>query len=470
MLVTATTPDGKISARLIFIALGAALGGFVFGYDSSIVNGTVDAVEHEFGLNAVTIGFTVSCALLGAAIGAWIAGMVSERVGRVRTMVIASAMLLVSALGCGLCFSEVDLIVWRIVGGIGVGFASVIAPAYIAEISPAQHRGRLGSMQQMAIVLGIFVAFLISALLVFVMGSADAIGWLGLAAWRWMYLSLAIPAIIYGLLAMRLPESPRYLVERGRFVEAATILTRDMGMDPGQATEAKIEEIRTTVHVERRQVFKDLMGRFGFHPLVWVGILLSVFQQFVGINVIFYYSTTLWKSVGFAESDSFTISLITSVTNVLATIIAVLLIDVLGRKLLLMIGSTLMTLSLGMMAIAFAQSVTIDGAVSLPGNWGIIALVSANLFVVGFGATWGPAVWVLLGEIFPNSIRALALGVAASAQWIANFAVSTTFPSLAEAGLALAYGIYAFFALLSLIFVIFMVKETKGRQLEEMTL
>lgn len=468
--MTATTSDGKISARLIFIALGAALGGFVFGYDSSIVNGTVDAVEHEFGLNPVTIGFTVSCALLGAAIGAWIAGMVSERVGRVRTMVIASAMLLVSALGCGLCFSEVDLIIWRIVGGIGVGFASVIAPAYIAEISPAQHRGRLGSMQQMAIVLGIFVAFLVSALLVFVMGSADSIGWFGLAAWRWMYLSLVIPAVIYGALALRLPESPRYLVERGRFVEAATVLTRDMGMVPGQATEAKIEEIRNTVHVERRQVFKDLLGRFGFHPLVWVGILLSVFQQFVGINVIFYYSTTLWKSVGFAESDSFTISLITSVTNVLATIIAVLLIDVLGRKLLLMIGSTLMTLSLGMMAIAFAQSVTIDGAVSLPGNWGIVALISANLFVVGFGATWGPAVWVLLGEIFPNSIRALALGVAASAQWIANFAVSTTFPSLAEAGLALAYGIYAFFALLSLIFVIFMVRETKGRQLEEMTL
>ncbi|MGO3149492.1 sugar porter family MFS transporter [Glutamicibacter ardleyensis] len=468
--MTATTSDGKISARLIFIALGAALGGFVFGYDSSIVNGTVDAVEHEFGLNAVTIGFTVSCALLGAAIGAWIAGMVSERVGRVRTMVIASAMLLVSALGCGLCFSEVDLIIWRIVGGIGVGFASVIAPAYIAEVSPAQHRGRLGSMQQMAIVLGIFVAFLVSALLVFVMGSADAIGWFGLAAWRWMYLSLAIPAIIYGVLALRLPESPRYLVERGRYVEAATVLTRDMGMVPGAATEAKIEEIRNTVHVERRQVFKDLLGRFGFHPLVWVGILLSVFQQFVGINVIFYYSTTLWKSVGFAESDSFTISLITSITNVVATIVAVLLIDVLGRKLLLMIGSTIMPLSLGMMAVSFAQSVTIDGAVSLPGNWGIVALVSANLFVVGFGATWGPAVWVLLGEIFPNSIRALALGVAASAQWIANFAVSTTFPSLAETGLALAYGIYAFFALLSLIFVIFMVRETKGRQLEEMTL
>lgn len=430
----------------------------------------MDAVEHEFGLNAVTIGFTVSCALLGAAVGAWVAGVVSERVGRVRTMLIASVLLLISALGCGLCFGVADLILWRIVGGIGVGFASVIAPAYIAEVSPAAHRGRLGTMQQMAIVLGIFVAFLVSALLVFVMGSADAIGLFGLAAWRWMYLSLIVPAVVYGLLVLRLPESPRYLVERGRYVEAATVLTRDIGMQAGTETEAKIEEIRATVHIERRQVLKDLLGRFGFHPLVWTGILLSVFQQFVGINVIFYYSTTLWKSVGFAESDSFTISLITSVTNVVATIVAVLLIDVIGRKLLLAIGSAIMTVSLGMMAVAFAQSVTTNGAVELPGSWGIVALVAANLFVVGFGATWGPAVWVLLGEMFPNSIRALALGVAAAAQWIANFIVSTSFPALAEAGLALAYGIYAFFALLSLVFVIFLVKETKGRKLEEMTL
>lgn len=430
----------------------------------------MDAVEHEFGLNAVTIGFTVSCALLGAAVGAWVAGVVSERVGRVRTMLIASMLLLISALGCGLCFGVADLILWRIVGGIGVGFASVIAPAYIAEVSPAAHRGRLGTMQQMAIVLGIFVAFLVSALLVFVMGSADAIGLFGLAAWRWMYLSLIVPAVVYGLLVLRLPESPRYLVERGRYVEAATVLTRDIGMQAGTETEAKIEEIRATVHIERRQVLKDLLGRFGFHPLVWTGILLSVFQQFVGINVIFYYSTTLWKSVGFAESDSFTISLITSITNVVATIVAVLLIDVIGRKLLLAIGSAIMTVSLGMMAVAFAQSVTTNGAVELPGSWGIVALVAANLFVVGFGATWGPAVWVLLGEMFPNSIRALALGVAAAAQWIANFIVSTSFPALAEAGLALAYGIYAFFALLSLVFVIFLVKETKGRKLEEMTL
>jgi MFS family permease len=241
-------------------------------------------------------------------------------------------------------------------------------------------------------------------------------------------------------------------------------------MEPGAMTEQKIEEIRATVHLERHQTFSDLIGRFGFHPVVWIGILLSMFQQLVGINVIFYYSTTLWKSVGFAESDSFTISLITSVTNIVATIIAISLIDVLGRKLLLLLGSGIMTLSLGAMTLAFSQAVTVDGALSLPGAWGTIALISANLFVIGFGASWGPAVWVLLGEMFPNSIRTLALGVAAAAQWLTNFLVSTTFPSLAEAGLQLAYGIYASFALLSFLFVLFMVKETKGRKLEEMTL
>ena len=464
------TTDGKISARLIGIALGAALGGLLFGYDSSIVNGTVDAVQEQFGLNAVTIGFTVSCALIGAAVGAWVAGVVAERVGRVRTMIIAAVLLGASALGAGFCFGPVDLIIWRIVGGLGVGFASVIAPAYIAEISPAAHRGRLGSLQQMSIVVGIFIAFLVSALLVYVMGSADAVGWFGLEAWRWMYLSLLVPAVVYGVLAARLPESPRYLVERGRYVEAAQVLSRDVGMEPGAMTEQKIEEIRATVHLERHQTFSDLIGRFGFHPVVWIGILLSMFQQLVGINVIFYYSTTLWKSVGFAESDSFTISLITSVTNIVATIIAISLIDVLGRKLLLLLGSGIMTLSLGAMTLAFSQAVTVDGALSLPGAWGTIALISANLFVIGFGASWGPAVWVLLGEMFPNSIRTLALGVAAAAQWLTNFLVSTTFPSLAEAGLQLAYGIYASFALLSFLFVLFMVKETKGRKLEEMTL
>ncbi|MHC6175760.1 sugar porter family MFS transporter [Glutamicibacter endophyticus] len=462
--------DGKISGKLIGLASVAALGGFLFGYDSAIINGTVDAVQAEFGLSPVGIGFVVSCALIGAAIGAWTAGWCAQRIGRVKTMLIASALLAISAVGSALAFGSTDLIVWRFVGGIGVGFASVIAPAYIAEIAPSKHRGRMGSLQQMAVVTGIFLAFLVSTLIVSTTGGAAETGWLDMPGWRWMLLSELLPALLYGLLALRLPESPRYLVGCQRLAEASHILVHYVGIDAGARTEAKIEEIRQTLNVERRQTFGDLLGgSFIFKPIVWIGIVLSVFQQFVGINVIFYYSTTLWKSVGFDESNSFLISVITSVTNIVATVIAIALIDKIGRKTLLVAGSTVMTISLGIMALAFSQSEIVGGELVLPGNWGVTALIFANLFVIGFGTSWGPAVWVLLGEMFPNRIRAMALGVAAAAQWMANFLVSTTFPSLAEVGLQLAYGLYATFALLSLLFVLKFVRETKGKQLEEMT-
>jgi SP family sugar:H+ symporter-like MFS transporter len=466
-----TQNDGRVTAKLIAMASAAALGGFLFGYDSAIINGTVDAVREQFSLGSGLLGFTVSCALLGAALGAWYAGVCSQRFGRVRTMLVASALLSVSALGCAFAFGVWDLIWWRFVGGIGVGFASVIAPAYIAEIAPAKQRGRLATLQQLALVSGIFLAFLASAMIASLAGGAAQTAWLGLEAWRWMFLTLLVPSLVYGILASRLPESPRYLVERNDDEGARRVLINVVGMEPGEATETKIAEIKSTVNVERRQRFADLFGgKFGFKTLVWIGILLSVFQQLVGINVIFYYSTTMWKSVGFQESDSFTISVITSVTNIVATIVAISLVDKVGRKLLLLVGSGLMTLSLGTMAVAFAQAVTLNGELSLPGSWGMVALVAANLFVVGFGASWGPVVWVLLGEMFPNNIRALALGIGAAAQWIANFVVSTTFPTLADQGLQVAYGIYAGFALLSFLFVWRLVRETNGRQLEHMTL
>lgn len=453
------------------MASTAALGGFLFGFDSAIINGTVDAVREQFSLGSGLLGFTVSCALLGAALGAWFAGVCSQRFGRVRTMLIASALLTVSALGCGLAFGVWDLILWRFIGGIGVGFASVIAPAYIAEIAPAKQRGRLGTLQQLALVSGIFLAFLLSAMIAWLAGGASEITWFGLEAWRWMFLTGIVPSLVYGILASRLPESPRYLVEKNDDEGARRVLIDVVGMSAGEATDQKIAEIKSTVNLERRQRFADLFGgKFGFKTLIWVGILLSIFQQLVGINVIFYYSTTMWKSVGFQESDSFMISVITSVTNIVATIIAISLVDKVGRKRLLLVGSGMMTLSLGIMAVAFAQAVTVNGEPSLPGHWGIIALVAANLFVVGFGASWGPVVWVLLGEMFPNNIRALALGLGAAAQWIANFAVSTTFPALADLGLEVAYGLYAGFALLSFLFVWRMVRETNGRQLEDMTL
>lgn len=235
--------------------------------------------------------------------------------------------------------------------------------------------------------------------------------------------------------------------------------------------DAKIKEITSTIDTERKESLRDLRGsRLGLKPIVWVGILLSVFQQFVGINVIFYYSTTLWQSVGFDESSALLTSVITSVTNIVVTIIAILLVDKIGRRIMLLVGSVGMTVTLGLMALAFSfGTLDAEGAATLPDPWATVALICANGFVVFFGATWGPLVWVLLGEIFPNSIRAGALAVAAAAQWAANFFISTTFPIFADIGLTFAYGFYAFFALLSFFFVYFKVPETKGKELEEMT-
>jgi sugar porter (SP) family MFS transporter len=353
--------------------------------------------------------------------------------------------------------------------GVGIGIASVIAPAYIAEIAPASMRGRLGSLQQLAITLGIFAALLSDQLLATSAGGAANELWLGLEAWRWMFLVCVVPAVVYGVLALRIPESPRYLVAQGRRDEARAVLADVLGAE--EDPEQRVEQIEQTIRKDEALAEQaSLRGpALGLLPVVWVGILLSVFQQFVGINVIFYYSTTLWQAVGFAESQSFLISTITAVTNVVVTFIAIALIDKVGRRPLLLIGSAGMTLALGTMAVAFTQATGTGENVSLDGSWGVIALVAANAFVVFFGATWGPLVWVLLGEMFPNRIRAAALGVAASAQWIANFVITLSFPELLDRfGASVPYAMYAAFALLSFVFVLTKVPETKGVELEDM--
>ena len=461
----------RLNARVVGICIAAALGGFLFGFDTAVINGAVDALAGQFELGAALKGFAVSSALIGCAVGAWFAGPVANKLGRVPTMLIAAGLFFVSAVGSGLAFGVVDLIIWRVIGGFGVGAASVIAPAYIAEVSPAHVRGRLGSLQQLAIVTGIFVALLSDAMLANTAGGAAETLWFGQAAWRWMFLAEALPAAVYGIIAIKLPESPRFLVARGKLDKASQVLHDFTGeLD----VNLKIEQIRKTLQVEKRESLGDLRGRrLGLKPIVWLGILLSVFQQFVGINVIFYYSTTLWRSVGFEESDALTITVITSVTNIVVTIVAILLVDKVGRRPILLAGSVLMTISLGLMAFAFSFATMVPGpdgeaTAELGEPWSLVALISANVFVVGFGASWGPLVWVLLGEMFPNRIRAAALSVAAAAQWVANFFISTTFPAFAEIGLTFAYGFYATFALLSFFFVLWKIPETKGLELEEM--
>lgn len=456
----------QVPRKVIGLAIAGAVGGFLFGFDSSVVNGAVDAMKDEFLMSEAVTGFAVAVALLGCAAGAYLAGKVADTYGRIPAMKLGAVLFLVSAVGTGLAFGVWDLIAWRLVGGLGIGLASVIAPAYISEISPRHVRGRLASLQQLAITTGIFAALLSDAVLATSAGSAGQPLWLGIEAWRWMFIACAVPAGIYGWIAFGLPESPHFLVLNGKEDAARTVFDALM---PGDDTERHIREIRESIEQDQLSTKKgSLRGKtFGLQKVVWIGIILSVLQQFVGINVIFYYSTTLWKAVGFHEQDSLAISVATSVTNILVTLVAIALVDRIGRRPILLAGSIGMAVSLGAMALAFSSSVGTGSAISLPGAWGPVALVAANIFVVSFGASWGPLVWVLLGEIFPSRIRARALGLAAAAQWVANFAITLSFPIMAAGSLPLTYAMYAAFAAASFFFVVFKVPETNGMSLEQ---
>jgi SP family sugar:H+ symporter-like MFS transporter len=479
--MSASVPAGggarSAHRKAIALSFAAAVGGFLFGFDSSVINGAVQAIEGEFELSSTVTGLVVAVALLGCALGAWGGGKLADRWGRIKVMLLGAGLFLFSAVLSAFAWSALDLSLWRFIGGIGIGIASVIAPAYIAEISPAKIRGTLGSLQQLAITVGIFAALLSDQLLATAAGGAAEELWLGWEAWRWMFFVEAFPAVLYGILAWRLPESPRYLVATGRPDEARRVLDSVLGPEEGVGD--RIQEIERSIAVDEKNAELGSVkgdGFLGLKPIVWVGILLAIFQQFVGINVIFYYSTTLWQAVGFDESQAFLVSTITAVTNIAVTFIAIALIDKVGRRPMLLIGSAGMAVSLLTMAAVFTQGSAVtdpatgESSLQLADPWSTIALVAANAFVVFFGATWGPLMWVMLGEMFPNRIRAAALGIGAAANWIANFTITLTFPPLLSAfGPTVPYGMYGFFALLSFFFIWFKVSETKGKELEDMT-
>jgi len=458
------TGSGRSAVR---IASVAALGGLLFGYDSAVINGAVAAIQDRFDVAPGALGFAVASALLGAAAGALTAGRFADRFGRLFTMKVAAVLFFVSALIAGLAPNLVILIIGRIIGGLGVGVASVIAPAYIAEVAPARIRGRLGSLQQLAIVTGIFLSLLIDFLLARLAGGSRGTLWVGLEAWRWMFLAMTIPALLYGFLTLTIPESPRYLIATHRIPEARRILSKLLGE---RGIDIKVNRIQETLRQEKPPSFADLRApRTGLLPIVWVGLGLSVFQQFVGINVIFYYSNVLWEAVGFSENDSFVITVITSVVNIATTLIAIASVDRFGRRPLLLIGSVGMAVTLGTLAVIFGTApLNAAGKPVLSGATGPIALIAANLFVVAFGMSWGPVVWVLLGEKFPNRIRAAALAFAAGGQWVANWLITVSFPVLSSISLGLAYGFYTVCAVLSFFFVLRWVQETKGKELEDM--
>lgn len=461
---------GRVNIAFIAaIVAVATIGGFMFGYDSGVINGTQDGLEKAFNLSKLGAGLNVGAILLGCAAGAFMAGRLADLIGRRTVMMIAAALFVISALAAGAANSSALFILARIIGGLGVGAASVLSPVYISEVAPAAVRGRLSGVQQIMIITGLTGAFLANYLLAHTAGGSTSAFWMGFPAWRWMFWMQVIPAGVFLLTLLLIPESPRHLVAKGRETEAGAVLTRLFGAEEAGR---KVDEIRGSLAADHhRPSLRDLIdtatGRT--RPIVWTGIGLAVFQQLVGINVVFYYGAVLWQSVGFSENDALKINILSGSLSILACLAALALIDRIGRKPLLLIGSAGMALTLGVMAAAFSTATLVDGAVHLSDQAGIAALISANAYVVFFNFSWGPVMWVMLGEMFPNQIRGSGLAVAGFAQWIANFGISVTFPALAaSAGLPVTYGFYAASALVSFFFVRAMVRETRGHELEQM--
>lgn len=454
----------KYNKTYIFgITLVATLGGLLFGYDTAVISGAEKSIEayliRPLGLNSLIHGATVSSALIGCIIGGVISGVFSNRFGRRKTLLIAAVLFFVSALGSGfpefIFFSKghpsIGLLLtfnfYRIIGGVGVGLASAVSPMYISEIAPADIRGRLVSFNQFAIIFGMLVVYFVNWGIAF----GQSIDWINDVGWRYMFASEAIPAALFGMLLFLVPETPRYLVLSNRDEKARSVLSR-INADKLRA-EAIFAEIKQSIGrtTERSRIFS--YGKI----VILIGILLSVFQQFVGINVALYYAPRIFESMGAAKDASMLQTIIMGFVNVVFTVVAILTVDKWGRKPLLITGS--IGMAIGMFAISWLSYNEIIG---------ISTLVFIIIYTASFMMSWGPICWVLISEIFPNKIRGQAVAVAVGAQWAANYLISSTYPAMMEYSGALTYGFYGLMAVLSALFVWKMVPETKGKSLEEM--
>ncbi len=458
-------------ARVISLSVVAAIGGFLFGFDSGVINGTVGALQKAFDSDAVGTGFNIASMLLGCAIGAFFAGNLADKIGRKYTLLMAAAAFIVSAWGSGIAASSAEFVTYRILGGLAVGAASIMAPAYIGEIAPPHIRGRLISLQQLAIVLGLFMAFFSNYNIAQAAGGASETLWWGFGAWQWMFWVEIIPALLFFIFLLFIPESPRFLVAAGKDEKALKVLA---GISNHETARRQVEEIRLTVFRERKPRMSDIFNAATgkLYPIVWIGIGLAMLQQFTGINVVFYYGSVLWQAAGFTEADALLTNVISGSVNVIFTFVAIALVDRVGRKPLLLVGALGQAATLGLLALIFAfGGKDASGGLELTGKSGLLALLMANLYIAFFATTWGPVMWVMLGEMFPNKFRGAALAVAGLAQWGSNFLITISFPVLLTSiGLGVSYGIYAAFGLVAFWIVRRYVSETKGRTLEEISM
>jgi len=444
------------------ITLVATLGGLLFGYDTAVISGAEKSIEafliKPMELSAFIHGATVSSVLIGCIIGGIISGFLTNRLGRKNSLLIAAFIFFSSSLGAafpeafffdrGESSMGVLLIFnfYRIYGGIGVGLASAVCPMYIGEIAPANIRGRLVSCNQFAIIFGMLVVYFVN----WGIANGQTIEWINEIGWRRMFLSETIPAGLFGLLIFCIPETPRYLVMAGHDEKAMSVLEKIMGCK--DKASSILKEIKDTV-VETTKANVFAYGKI----VIIIGILLSVFQQFVGINVALYYAPRIFESMGAAKDASMLQTVVMGLVNVIFTVVAIMTVDKWGRKPLLITGS--IGMALGMFAIS---------ALAFTNTIGISTLIFIIVYTASFMMSWGPICWVLISEIFPNKIRGQAVAIAVAAQWTANYLISSTYPPMMEFSGGMTYGFYGLMSVLSAIFVWKMVPETKGKTLEEM--
>lgn len=454
---------------LFSIVLVTVIGGLLFGYDTAVISGAEQSLQAffesagDFVYTKAMHGFTASSALIGCIIGSMLSGFLASRLGRRNSLRFASLLFFLSALGSYkpefLFFPEgvasmsvlVAFNLYRILGGIGVGLASAVCPMYIAEVAPANMRGRLVSWNQFAIIFGQLVTYFVNFLIRNNLGDTPSAIETAMVeiGWRRMFLSEAVPAALFGLLLFAVPKTPRFLAMQGRFDESLYVLSRINGLDRGKTI---LDEIRNTLNEK-----KEKLTTYGITVIV-VGCLLSFFQQACGINVALYYAPRIFQQMGSSGDAAMTQTIVMGVVNILFTLVAIFTVDKIGRKPLLIIGSIGMTV--GMAALAVLSFCNVIG---------ITTLIFIVIYTASFMMSWGPICWVMISEIFPNTIRSQATAIAVAVQWISNFAISSTFPSMSAWNIGATYLIYGAFALLSALFVWKMVPETKGKTLEEMT-
>ena len=443
----------KVSMKFVtLVSIVSALGGLLFGFDTAVVSGAIGFMQEHFQLSQLQVGWAVSSLIIGCIVGAAFSGVLSDKFGRKKLLITAAILFIVGSIGSGVTDTFSYYIVARIIGGFGIGITSTLCPLYNAEIAPAKFRGRLVALNQLAVVTGIFFTYFVN---LWISNSGDA-AWGVTTAWRWMFGVGAIPGVLFLVLLFFVPESPRWLIKQGRPAEALPILLRIHGEELAKKEVIDIKRSFDQESGSIRQLFKP-----GLRIALIVGVALAVLQQITGINAVMYYAPEIFKATGAGTNSALIQTIFVGLVNFLFTILAIWLIDKVGRKALLLVGTGSMMICLIVIGAAFQSGNT-------SGPWVLIFIL---LYVASFAISLGPVVWVIMSEIFPNRIRGKAIAIASMALWAADYVVSQSFPPmLSSIGPGITFWIFGAMSLITFIFTWRVVPETKGKSLEEIEL